>query len=158
MGDYKQYNAQNVLDNVNACIAELDAFKKNGGSYDVSRIEGYHETFRMRAVYKELSIFDWWKERLSLSQLKQMKCFIEQSIKFGFDGYVCFKVGARGCANGMWAYKNESTNGYSPDGDVLYHSFVSDENYWDICLNGEWAHGWENKCKLSDIKRILESA
>ena len=155
---YAQYNAQNVLDNINACIAELDAFKKNGGKYDVNRIAGYHEAFRMRAVYDELSIFDWWKEYLSLSQLKQMKRFVEQSIKLGFNGYVCFKVGAVGCANGMWAYKNESVDGFSPKGDAVYHSFVSDENYWDVCVNGDWAHGWKNQYKLADIKKILANA
>ena len=154
MGKYSEFNAENILKNVEACIAELENFKKNGGSYDASRIAGYHEAFIMRAVYKELSIFDWWKSYLSLSQLKQMRTFLKNAIKLGFDGYVCFKVGASGCSHGMWAHKNESVNGYSPDGDVLFHSFRCGDNYYAVCNNGEWHHG---EYTLAEIKEILAS-
>ena len=167
MTKYSQYNAQNVLDKVNEYIQILE--DKNAQGYDYfnpnvdstkfkKRGWGGSWTFRIGSVYKELSIFDWWNDTLSLSQLKQMKRFLEQSIKLGFGGYACFKVGAVGCANGMWVSKKESENGYSPDGDCVYHSFVSDENYWDVCINGEWQNGWSNQYKLADIKKILASA
>lgn len=94
---------------------------------------------RIREVCTDLSIFDWWNDTLSLSQLKAMRSFLKTAIKNGYDGYVCFKVGAKYCASGMWAYKNESTTGYSPDGEALYRSFQASHNYWDACdANNNW--------------------
>ena len=127
----KGYVADEVLANVNVRIFEAEDFRKKYGR---------SKRFLISDVYDELSIFDWWNEYLSLSQLKQMKKFLEQAISRGFDGYVCFKVGAKHCSHGMWAHKNISENGYSPDGDVLYHSFRSGDNYWDAKINGEWLH------------------
>ena len=160
MGNYSNKNAANVLNNVNACIAELEDAMKNG-TKDYNRIRslGYSGTkaFNMRAVCTELSIFDWWKETLSLSQLKAMRSFITTAMKLGFNGYVCFKVGASGCANGMWAETAESTDGYSPkDSDTLYHSFVAGENYFDCKINGKWMHkGDDYKHNLSDVKKFI---
>ena len=109
-------------------------------------------------IYSALSIFDWWNEKLSLSQLKQMKNFLNTAIKLGFTGYVCFKVGAAGCSHGMWAHKEETTDGYSPDGDVLFHSFRSGDNYWDMQLDGEWMHEKyateEDRCPDFTLKQI----
>ena len=92
------------------------------------------KVFKISAVFDELSIFDWWNDTLSINQLKQMRTFLQQAIKLGFTGYVCFKVGASGCSHGMWAHKSESTDGYSPDGDCLFHSFRSGDNYFDMHL------------------------
>lgn len=61
-----------------------------------------------------------------------MEKFLKEAIKLGYKGYVCFKVGATGCANGMWAHKEESLDGYSPDGDFLYKSFTPAYNYWSF--------------------------
>lgn len=150
MGEYSNNNAQNVLDRVNNGIAELEAL--NNGDKSLEKFSR-HKTirwdwlndkrtyaFRTDTVFEEFSIFDWWADTLSLSQLKQMKKFLETAIKLGFDGYVCFKVGVKYCSHGMWAHKEESTNGYSPDGDVLFHSFRSGENYWDMCIDHTWMH------------------
>lgn len=143
MKTYENKNAQNVLNNVNKCIEELE-HANTGYGCDFSRMayKGWSnkKVFVIRKVYDELSIFDWWNDNLSLSQLKQMKSFLETAIKLGFTGYVCFKVGAKYCSHGMWAHKEESTNGYSPDGDVLFHSFRCGDNYWDMELNGQWMH------------------
>lgn len=147
-------NARNVLRNIENCIEELEE-RQGRWTLDRRYIEvGYTAKykFRIRAVCNELSIFDWWNEGLSLTQLKQMRTFVQTAIKLGFTGYVCFKVGAAGCANGMWAYKKESTTGYSPDGDCLYHSFVSSYSYYDICLNNEWAR---KQMKLAQVKVAL---
>jgi len=147
-------NTLEVLANVNKLIEELEQF--NDKTYDETygKID-YHRlkvirwnyrtnrrkyAFKIDEIFDEVSIFDWWGETLSISQLKQMKAFLEQAHKLGFDGYVCFKVGAVGCSHGMWAHKNESTTGYSPDGDVLFHSFRSGDCYWDMCYNGQWLH------------------
>lgn len=93
--------------------------------------------YRIHDVCDELSIFDWWNDTLSKSQLQAMRAFLRRAIKEGFTGYVCFKVGAKGCASGMWAHTAESTSGYSPDeGDVLYRSFQSGENYWVVKTQG----------------------
>lgn len=92
----------------------------------------------MREVCDELSIFDWWTDRLSIAHMKQMRTFLKNAIKLGFTGYVCFKVGVSGCANGMWAYKTASTDGYSPDGDCLYRSFTPNHTYWNACLDDTW--------------------
>lgn len=83
-------------------------------------------------VCHDLSIFDWWHDRLSISQLKQMEGFLKAAIRMGYDGYACFKVGAEGCASGMWAYKVMSLDGRSPDdAEFIYRSFQARHNYWE---------------------------
>lgn len=89
-----------------------------------------YKTIYIDDVYDTLSIFDWWKDTLSLSNLKDMRKFLREAVKLGYTGYVCFKVGSTGCSNGMWAYKAESTTGHSPDGEALYKSFTPAYNYW----------------------------
>ena len=165
----KTMNAEKVLANVNSCIAELEKMHGTASwklDYNRFHIRGYGYNapveFKIRAVYDELSIFDWWPETLSMSRLKQMKQFLETAIKYGYKGYVCFKVGSSGCANGMWAHKNESTDGYSPDGEVLYRSFTPDYVTWDAQLaDGKWvgetylSHKKYTDRKLNDIKRYI---
>lgn len=109
-------------------------------------------------VYRDLSIFDWWKDNLSITNQKDMKEFLETAISYGYTGYVCFKVGATGCANGMWAHKKESTTGYSPDGEVLYKSFAPDRNYWDAKLaNDTWlAEKEERYDSINTIRKLRE--
>lgn len=118
MADYTNKNAANVLAKVEWRIRGIEC--------------GHIKRYRIDDVYEELSIFDWWNEHLSLSQLKDMRKFLKEAIKLGYTGYVCFKVGATGCANGMWAHKAESTDGYSPKGEFLYKSFTPSYNYWSI--------------------------
>ena len=135
--------------NVNKYIAKADERKERWG---------FKTSYRISEVYDELGIFDWWNEWLSVTQLKQMKSFLEKAISLGYTGYVCFKVGAKYCAHGMWAHKNESTNGYSPDGACLFHSFRSGDNYWDCCNeNGEWI-GVREHCEFpwKEIKEIAK--
>lgn len=99
----------------------------------LNAVEFYIESgdkFMIREVYEELSIFDWWPDWLTQTHLKDMRKFLKEAIKLGYTGYVCFKVGATGCANGMWAYIDDSTTGYSPDGEFLYKSFTPEYNYW----------------------------
>lgn len=162
----KTMNAVKVLENIDRAIAELTARTNNGYTVpmDWERFchKGYDSykgwCFKMDAVYSELSIFDWWNDTLSLSQLKQMKKFVETAISLGFTGYVCFKVGAKHCSHGMWAYKNESTDGYSPDGDTLFHSFRAGDNYYDMELDGVWMHKKyateDNDCPDFTLKQI----
>lgn len=75
MGEYTKYNAENVL-------AEVERLIEIGGK------------FRITEVCEPLSIFDWWKDWLSVAQLKSMRQFLKEAIKLGYTGYVCFKVGA----------------------------------------------------------------
>ncbi len=117
--DYKEYNAQPVLERLEKMISE-----------------GWSR--RIDVVYDDLSIFDWWKDKLSVAQMKQMRTFLKEAIKLGYTGYVCFKVGASGCANGMWAHKEETTTGYSPDGDAIYRSFSPDYTYYSFKKDGKW--------------------
>ncbi len=166
----KDMNAKKVLNNVNRCIEELTELNSKSRNYDFSGrccVYGYGANRRWMfftdSVYEELSIFDWWTDLISLSQLRQMKRFLEIAIKLGFTGYVCFKVGVKGCAHGMWAHKKESLTGYSPDGDVLYHSFRNGDNYWDAEINSVWLHTKyatkEDTCPgltLNQIKREIE--
>ena len=142
-------NVKNVLDNVNAKIEEMDRFP-------YLKHAGYHT----REVCNQLGIFDWWTERLSLSQLKAMRTFLNQAVKMGFGGYVCFKVGAKYCASGMWAYKNESNDGYSPDGDFLYRSFYSSGNYWDAQIGGKFVtedtgSDWNEFNTVAKLKKAM---
>ena len=147
MSEFSKHNAKEVLEVVESLISEIHELNERGkrewlsyGEYDNVRIKRVKCKFfyRIWNVCDELSIFDWWNDCLSESQLKQMRSFLKTAIKLGFTGYVCFKVGASGCSHGMWAHKKESTNGYSPDGDVLFHSFRSGDNYWDVEINGKW--------------------
>ena len=146
-------NAGQVLQNVKTLIEELESSKSTGWiDLDSMMYKGTTKCYRIGAVCEELSIFDWWADTLSLTQLKQMKKFLEQAIKLGFTGYVCFKVGVKHCSHGMWAHKKETETGYSPDGDVLYHSFVPGSNYFDAEINGIWYHEgkeWEETSKTT---------
>ncbi len=115
-----EYNAKPVLERLEKMI-----------DYGTSR--------QIILIYDDLSIFDWWPEKLTVSHMKQMRTFLKEAIKLGYTGYVCFKVGASGCANGMWAYKKESTDGYSPkDSEALYRSFTPDYTYYGVCHNDQW--------------------
>lgn len=160
-------NAAEVLANINACIAELEEVSKTWGNPNFDRFasKGYNtgKVFRIRAVCTELSIFDWWNDNLSMSQLKAMKKFVETAISLGFTGYVCFKVGAKHCSHGMWASTEESTDGYSPrEGNTLFHSFRSGDNYWDAEIDKTWLHDKyeDHNCEftLNDIKAELAQA
>ena len=142
MKDYTMYNAHNVLQNLEKLI------------YDGRTVE-------IRDVCDELSIFDWWPDDLPVSRMKQMKTFLKNAIRLGFTGYVCFKVGASGCANGMWAHKESSTDGYSPNGDVLYRSFTPDYTYWSAKINGKWIPDDKMKtydsCKtVKELEKLLK--
>ena len=109
----KTLNVQQVIDNVDKLLEKK-----------------YLAPWNIEAVYNQLNIFDWFKDKLSVTDLKKMRAFLKQAQKLGFGAYVDFKVGVSGCANGMWAYKEPSTTGYSPDGDHLYRSFTPDYTEW----------------------------
>jgi hypothetical protein len=152
----KGKNANEVLEVVERMIQDGEDFKECNKPYwwAVQR-----KKWKIRDVYKELSIFDWWNDYLSVSQLKQMRSFLITSIKLGYTGYVCFKVGAVGCANGMWANKLESTNGHSPkDGGCLYHTFVCNDNYWSVKFDdGTWIGDREHyRFTLKEIKEAIK--
>lgn len=111
-------NAAEVLKNVEAMLAD-----EHTKSWDLDK------------VYDKLGIFDWFVSTISRTRLKQMRDFLTASISLGYTGHVDFKVGAAWCAHGMWAYKQESDTGYSPDGACLYHSFRPGDNFWCICFD-----------------------
>jgi len=138
--DLNEYNAQPVLE-------RLEKMIERGCSRPI------------RDIYDDLSIFDWWPERLTLTHMKQMRTFLKEAIKLGYTGYVCFKVGASGCANGMWACVNPTTDGYSPDGDTLYRSFTPDYTYYSVKVGNKWfpegdTSGTYDSCKT--IKQLEE--
>ena len=132
-----------------------NAYEYKNAPVVLSKVEKYIEEgrkLRIEDVYDELSIFDWWKDYLTVSNLKEMKRFLQTAIRFGFDGYVCFKVGITGCSNGMWANVEPSTTGYSPDCDFLYRSFTPAYVEWDVYRNGESATA--HNCLPSRVKAI----
>ena len=142
MKDYTMYNAHNVLQNLEKLICD-------------------GKTVEIRDVCDELSIFDWWPDDLPVTRMKQMKTFLNNAIRLGFTGYVCFKVGASGCANGMWAHKESSTNGYSPNGDVLYRSFTPDHTYWSAKINGKWipndrTEAYDSCKTVKELEKLLK--
>ena len=129
-------NAEEVLEQVERLIEQ-------GGRY------------RITNVFHILSIFDWWNDYLSQTQLKDMRKFLKEAIKLGYTGYVCFKVGATGCANGMWAHKKESETGYSPDGECLYKSFTPAYNYWQVKTEDErWIPEDNDYDSIKTIKQL----
>ena len=132
MRDKQERKAARILEKVEARIAELEASR-------------YNRKLKITDVYDELSIFDWWPEYLSKSKLYEMRQFLREAIKLGYEGYVCFKVGATGCANGMWAHTElETDEGYSPDCATLFRSFTPAYLYWDVSdAEGRW--DWDGK-------------
>lgn len=147
----KEITAVGVLESVEKLIEVMEAKKRAGSRYYAVRID---------SVYDELSIFDWWKDELSLTNLKDMRAFLRKAIEFGFTGYVCFKVGVTGCANGMWAYTEKSTDGYSPSGcRTLYRSFTPAYTDWDVSdENGVFAYDPKRKNQSADeITKVLRS-
>ena len=152
-------NANEILANVTEWMERLETETPSIGSPVVWKGWKGKKALRIARVNGELSIFDWWNEDLSMHQLKQMKKFLETAISLGYTGYVCFKVGAAGCSHGMWAHKKESTDGYSPDGACLYHSFRSGDNYYDACDDkGVWLHDVfeQSDYSLKEIKELLK--
>ena len=145
-GPKEYYNAEVVL-------ARLEKMIEEG------------RTRRIDVVYNDVSIFDWWPERLNLTHMKQMRSFLREAIKLGYKGYVCFKVGASGCANGMWAYKAQgkvSDDGwvYSPNGDAIYRSFTPDYTYYAANYQGKWFPGEDsdgNKYDSCKTQKQLET-
>lgn len=145
MSKYSIFNAENVL-------AKVEEHIDNIGRQ-------YRNRYEISDVCKDLSIFDWWNDFLSLTQLKAMRAFLKTAIRLGYTGYVCFKVGASGCASGMWAYKAESETGYSPDGACVYRSFYSSKNYYDFCDDGgNWYHSDGHAYDSIKTVRQLEEA
>ena len=159
-------NTLEALANVNRLMAELEGTTRENRTKRVTRIRWDIRTdkctyaFKIDEIFDEVGIFDWWGSTLSMSQLKQMKNFLTTAHKLGFDGYVCFKVGATGCSHGMWAHKEESTTGYSPEtGDVLFHSFRCGDCYWDVCHNDKWMGDHSTyKFNLKQVKAELAKA
>lgn len=136
--DYSSLNAEPVL-------AKLNEMIDRGVSVS------------MESAYADLSIFDWWVDRLTVTHMKKMRVFLKEAIKLGYKGYVCFKVGASHCANGMWAHKKESEDGYSPDGDCLYRSFTPDYNYWAWSDGKAWHPDREHWDSLKTVKQLEEA-
>lgn len=132
--------------------------QRNTAAEVLKRVEEYldkpHSRFVISSVCDDLSIFDWWPEYLSKSKLREMRQFLKEAIKLGYTGYVCFKVGAKGCANGMWAHTElETDEGYSPNHcPTLYRSFTPAYCYWDITdKEGNW--DFEGKYKDDEDRR-----
>lgn len=132
--------------------------QRNTAAEVLKRVEEYLDNplrrFPINKVCNDLSIFDWWPEYLTKSKLKEMRQFLKEAIKLGYTGYVCFKVGATGCANGMWANTElETDDGYSPsDCPCLYRSFTPAYRYWDVTdTEGNWE--WEGKYKDDKDRR-----
>lgn len=156
-----EYAKTRTAANVLAEVEKLMPQYNNGGLWSSS--------YSMERVSKQLSIFDWFVYELSQTRLKEMRSFLKTAIKLGYTGYVCFKVGATGCANGMWAYKALSENGYSPDGECLYRSFTPAYTSWDAQLkDGTWAHdiyinehkedgeAHSHNFSLAEVKKYIE--
>lgn len=119
--------------------------QRNTAAEVLKRVEEYldkpQSRFLIRSVCDDLSIFDWWPEYLSKSRLQEMRQFLKEAIKLGYTGYVCFKVGATGCANGMWAHTElETDEGCSPSHcPTLFRSFTPAYRYWDVTdKDGNW--------------------
>jgi hypothetical protein len=116
-------------------------------------LEGYQSRIRVESVCEELNIFDFWDWYLSKSKLLEMRQFLKEAIKLGYTGYVCFQVGAKGFANGMWAYTaNRTPEGHSPKGcPTLYRSFTPAYRYWDVTDRlGSW--DWDGKYESEEAR------
>ena len=142
-------NTAEVLANVEKLLEEAQEYKDR---WNLAK------KYSLREVCTNLSVFDYFPEELSVSGLKQMRMFLKNAAKLGYNGYACFKVGATGTANGMWAHKKESETGYSPDGACLYHSFTPEANYWDCQFpDGRWLSSMYEDRYMFSLKEIKEA-
>lgn len=143
---YEDYNAERVLERLEGII-------------EINKSQSMRQVMpNGNKLWEELSIFDWFKEKLSIADMKKMRVFLKEAIKLGYKGYVCFKVGASGCANGMWACINPTTDGYSPDGDFLYHSFTPDYDCWRAYSEKRgWYGSRDENTTKEDIRAWLKS-
>lgn len=130
-------NANEVLKNINDMLADETA-----------------KSWRIADVCGELGIFDWWVDNLSRGRLNEMRRILNTAIALGYNGYVCFKVGAKYCSHGMWAHKTPSFDGYSPaDDGCLFHSFRPGECCWALRFDdGNWLMD-DNGC-IKDLPHI----
>ena len=146
----KNITAISVLKEVERYIGIIEAKKRARGA-------GARVTLDIGAVYNDLSIFDWYKDTLSLTNLKDMRMFLIEALNLGYTGYVCFKVGATYSASGMWAHTELSTDGYSPEtGKCLYKTFSPDCNYWqfaDLDKN-EWYPDYDDYNALTTVRKF----
>lgn len=152
MTDRANRTAEKILANIEEVLADMEAEK---AEWPALRVRRY--TYR---VAKDLSIFDWFQDELSIAQVKQMRSFVKSAISAGYRGYVCFKVGSVGTSSGMWAYTVPTTTGYSPDGPCLYRSFQSRLNWWDAFDGSGWLTTRTGKTRgefvrFTDIKKYL---
>lgn len=159
---YTQYNRKHVMEAVNKYLSIANELRDSGRyEWDNMRHYGKRKRLWVEDCYKDLSIFDAFKDSVSVSDLKSMKAFLETAGALGYNGYVCFKVGASGCANGMWAYKEESADGFSPDGEFLYRSFTPDYTSWDARLcDGRFAKDFCNdktykNMSINDVMKAI---
>ena len=155
----KQYNtAAQVLERVEERIAWFE--------------DNPYSRLRISDCYNEFSIFDWWPEYLTKSKLYEMRQFLKEAIKLGYTGYVCFKVGATGCANGMWAHTElETDDGYAPNNcPMLFRSFTPAYRYWDVTdKTGNWdfegkykdeedrRQNWDRLKTIKDLEAFIEA-
>ena len=70
------------------------------------------------------------RNRVTKTMLNDMKKFLEKAQKMGFRGKVSFKDGYR---HGMWASTRDFSTEEERKGQiVLYHSFETGSNYWQL--------------------------
>lgn len=150
--------------------------QRNTAAEVLKRVEGYLDNplrrFPISSVCNDLSIFDWWPEYLTKSKLQEMRQFLREAIKLGYTGYVCFKVGATGCANGMWARTElETDDGYAPNNcPTLFRSFTPAYRYWDVTdKDGNWdfegkykdeedrRQNWDKLKTIKDLEAFIEA-
>lgn len=150
--------------------------QRNTAAEVLKRVEGYLDNplrrFPISSVCNDLSIFDWWPEYLTKSKLQEMRQFLREAIKLGYTGYVCFKVGATGCANGMWAHTElETDDGYVPNNcPTLFRSFTPAYRYWDVTdKDGNWdfegkykdeedrRQNWDKLKTIKDLEAFIEA-
>lgn len=74
--------------------------------------------------YRALNIFDYFKDELTIQDLKDMLQFINFAESLGFDKECTFRVGIEGCASGMWAKNNFEQE--------IYRTFLPENNYYSI--------------------------
>lgn len=112
-----KYQAGMVLERVNEVIDTLNSWEFNCVDLD--------------DIFIILNIFDWWQDEMSVQDLIKMREFLEEAIKLGFKGYVCFNYGGDTLAQGgMWANVEESET--RTTSVFLYRTFSTDCEYWKV--------------------------
>lgn len=119
MEGYKKYRVEEIL-------KAVDNYLANGVVQEIS------------SVADSMNITKWSPNvrYLTLTNARQMRVFLREARYLEIGGYAAFQIQLlHGNLITMWAYRFESLDGRTPEGQYLYRKYSASGTYWDITNN-----------------------